>query len=522
MNRRGTVLLIGLSSVLSVALAVAVNVATGGSLPGAAHRLQWLAWPLVAALLVAVVVVSVWQARTGGGAPDGAAGRPVVRPAELPLDVPRFTGRDAEFDALLAAVPRHPAVGIGAPVVLGVFGAGGVGKTVLANRLAHTVAARYPDGQLFVTLRGASSDPADPAEVLRRLLHTLGVAPGGVPEDRADRTAMYRSLLADCRMLLFCDDAGYEDQVRPLLPGARGCLVIVTARPSLLALPLTAWRNLELLSEAAALALLAQAVGDDRVADDLEAARRVVQYCGYLPLALAIAGARLRVRPHWTVAELARRLSSEYRRLDELSTTGRRDVRATFALSYADLDPVAATLFRRVSLLGYADFGRGVASALLGGKQHLRAAENALERLAEVRLVEVTGPLRFRLHDLVRLYAAERLDAEEPEAARRDALRRGLAYYLLRCRDNWRLLADPASAPEQRAEAEEWFDRSRTAVVTAVHRAAEVGEPRLARDLAEAVTPYLDSHDYPVDLAAVSDALAGLPTGWRRAPHRPR
>jgi len=348
---------------------------------------------------------------------------------------------------------------------------------------------------------------------MRRLLHTLGVAPGDVPEDSADRTAMYRSLLADRRLLLFCDDADSEGQVRPLLPGARGCLVIVTARPPLLGLPLTAWHNLELLSEAAALALLAEAVGDDRVADELDAARRVVQYCGYLPLALAIAGARLRVRPHWTVAELARRLSSEYRRLDELSTTGRRDVRATFALSYADLDPVAATLFRRVSLLGYADFGRGVASALLGGIQHLRAAETRLERLAEVRLIEVRGPLRFRLHDLVRLYAAERLEAEEPAADRREALRRGLDYYLLRCRENWRRLADPASPPEQRAEAEEWFDRSRTAVVTAVHRATAMGEPQLARELAEAVTPYLDSYGYPVDLAAVSDAAAGQHPG---------
>src|SRR5262249_18275665 len=272
-----------------------------------------------------------------------------------------------------------PATGLGAPVVLGVFGAGGVGKTVLANRLAHTVAGGHPDGQPFVTLRGGSPDPADPAEGLRRLPHTPGGAPRGRPEDRADRTAMYRSLLADRRMLVVCDDAGAEDQVRPLLPGARGCLVIVTARPSLLGLPLTAWHNLELLSEAGALALLAEAVGDDRVADELDAARRVVQYCGHLPLALSIAGARLRVRPHWTFAELARRLSSEYRRLDELSTTGRRDVRATFALSYADLEPVPATLFRRLSLLGYADFGRGVASALLGGIQQLRAAENGLE-----------------------------------------------------------------------------------------------------------------------------------------------
>ncbi len=481
MSRRRTVLLIVLSSVLSVALAVAVNVATGGSLPGPAGRLQWLAWPLVGALLVAAVAVGVWQVRATGEADEhDTAPRGHLRPAELPLDVARFAGREGELAALVAAVPRHPSAGTGAPVVLGVFGAGGMGKSVLA--------------------------------VLRRLLHTLGVAPGDVPEDVADRTALYRSLLADRRMLLFCDDAGSEEQVRPLLPGARGCLVLVTARPSLLGLPLTAWRNLDVLSEAAAIALLAAGVGDDRVADDLEAAHRVARYCGHLPLALSIAAARLRSRPHWTVAELARRLSKEYRRLDELSS-GRHDVRASFALSYADLDPTAVVLFRRLSLLGYADFGPGVASALLGGKQHLRDAENALERLADVKLVEETGPLRYRLHDLVRLYAAERLEAEEPGQASRTALRRALDYYLLRTRDNWAVLVEAPSTVDDSAagrdEAEEWFERSRTAVVAAVDRAAAVGETGLARELAAALAPYLDSRGYPVDLATVS-AAAGL------------
>lgn len=522
MTGRRTVLLIALSSVLSVALAVAVNVATGGSLPGPAGRLQWLAWPLVALLLVAVVGVSIWEVRSDDHGhdhdplPHGA-----LRPAELPMDVSRFAGRDEEFGALLAAVPRHPAVGTGAPVVIGVFGAGGMGKSVLATRLAHVVASRYPDGQLYVALRGASPEPADPAEVLRRLLHTLGVPPVEVPADLADRTALYRSLLADRRMLLVCDDAESEDQVRLLLPAARGCLVLVTARPSLLGLPLTAWRNLDVLSEASAVGLLAACVDDDRVADDLEATRRVARYCGHLPLALSIAGARLRSRPQWTVAELAHRLSDEYRRLDELSS-GRHDVRASFALSYADLDPTAVALFRGLSLLGYADFGRGVASALLGGVSHLREAETALERLADVKLVEVTGPTRYRLHDLVRLYAAERLDAEEPVRVRRAALRRALDYYLLRTRNNWETLDDPLARDEERADAEEWFERSRTAVVTAVDRAAEVGETQLARDLAEALTPYLDSRGYPVDLAAVTAAARLHPGATPRRSPRPR
>jgi hypothetical protein len=504
-NRRRTVLLIVLSSVLSVALAVAVNVATGGSLPGPAGGLKWLAWPLVGVLLLAVVAVGVWEVRADGGRHGPVPPPGHVRPAELPLDSPRFAGRDGEFAALLAAVPRHQPTGTGAPVVIGVFGAGGMGKSVLATKLAHTVVGRYPDGQLFVALRGASTDPADPAEVLRRLLHTLGIAPHEVPEDIAARTALYRSLLAGRRMLLLCDDAGSEEQVRPLLPGARGCLVLVTARPSLLGLPLSAWRNLDVLSEAAAVALLATGVGGDRIVDELDAARRVAGYCGYLPLALSIAAARLRSSPQWTVAELARRLSHGYRRLDELSS-GRYDLRASFALSYSHLDPVAVELFRALSLLGYADFGRGVASALLGGKRRLRDAENALERLADVKLVEVTGPLRYRLHDLVRLYAAERLQAEAPAGYRQAALRRALDYYLLRTRDNWAILADPGSAGQDRQSAQEWFERSRTAVVAAVDRAAAAGEAGLARELAAALSPYLDRYGYPVDLAAVSRA----------------
>lgn len=513
MNGRRTVLLIVLSSVLSVALAVAVNVATGGDLPQPLAQVQWLAWPIVGVLLIAVVMVSVQQVNADRN--HNHELRRSLRPAELPVDVTRFAGREGELAELLAIVPRHQDTGTGVPVVIGVFGAGGMGKSVLATRLAHTVANRYADGQLAVSLRGASPEPADAGEVLRRLLHTLGVAPADVPTEITDRTALYRSLLADKRMLIFLDDAASEEQVRPLLPGARGCLVIVTARPSLLRMTLTAWRNLDVLSEAAAIALLAAGVGDDRIADELEASRRVVRYCGHLPLALSLAAARLRIRPQWTVAELARRLSDEHRRLDELSGAD-NDVRASFSLSYNDLDPVARNLFRGLSLLGYASFGRGVSAALLGGIDHLREAEDALDRLADVKLIEVRGPLRYRLHDLVRLYAAERLDAEEPVGVRRAALHRALNYYRIRTTDNWATMDDPLSTVEDRTEAEQWFERSRSAVVAAVRQAATLGEARLAREIASAVTPYLEEYGYQRDLARIADTTARLGGGEGR------
>jgi NB-ARC domain-containing protein len=516
-NGRRTVLLIVLSTVLSVALAVAVNVATGGDLPEPLARVQWLAWPVVGVLLIAVVMVSVQQVSADRG--HGHEHEHGLRPAELPVDITWFAGREGELAELLATVPRHQETGTGAPVVIGIFGAGGMGKSVLATRLAHTVAQRYPDGQLAVSLRGASPEPADAGEVLRRLLHTLGVDPADVPVEISDRTALFRSLLADRRMLIFLDDAASEAQVRPLLPGARGCLVLVTARPTLIRLPLTAWRNLDVLTEAAAIALLAAGVGDDRVADELEAAKEVARHCGWLPLALSLAAARLRSRPQWTVAELARRLSDEYRRLDELSGTA-NDVRASFQLSYNDLDPVARNLFRGLSLLGYADFGRGVSAALLGGLEHLREAENALDRLADVKLIEVRGPLRYRLHDLVRLYAAERLDAEEPTSVRREALQRALNYYRIRTNDNWAVLQNPESAADDRHEAEEWFARSRSAIVASVKQAVSVGETRLAREIAAGITPYLERYGYQQDLSYVSDTAARLESRFR--PRRPR
>ena len=500
-------LLIAISTVLSVALAVAVNVATGGSLPGPLGQLQWLAWPLVAFLAAAVVVVGVWQGPRSEPAHRASALGPLVRPAELPPDVARFAGRDADLSALLAAVPRRPGTGLGAPVILGIFGAGGMGKTALATRLAHGVAARYPDGKLFVELRGATAQPANPAEVLRRMLHALGVAADAVPEDPAARQALYRSVLADRRVLLYLDDAGTEDQVRPLLPAGRGCLVLVTARPSLVGLSLTAWRNLDALTEPAAVALLTASVGDGRVHAEPEAASEVARHCGGLPLALSIAGARLRARPQWTVAELARRLADERRRLDELRI-GDHDVRASFGLSYADLDPIAARLFRLLSLLGYADFGRGVASSLLGGIEHLHAAEAALERLADVKLVEIVGPLRYRFHDLVRLFAGERLLAEEQPAEQKAALRRALLYYMRRTREVWARLSGPESTEEDRAEADQWLEHRRTAIVAAVLGAVDAGEPEMAWQLAASLSPYLETRGYPVDMASAAEAAA--------------
>lgn len=531
MLRRRKVVLLA-SSTVSVGLAVAVNVATGGTLPGPLDQ-PWLAWMLVAVLAGATTVLAAWQdpGEAAHPAPADPAVTGRVRPAELPPDVTRFAGRQEDLDALLAAVPARPAPGLGAPVVLGLFGAGGTGKTVLATRLAHAVAARYPDGQVFVELRGAATEPADPAEVMRRVLHAFGVSSADVPEEGGARQALYRSVLADRRVLLYLDDAGSDSQVRPLLPAARGCLVLVTARPSLVGSRLTAWRDLGALPADAALAVLRVAAarpgtdGDgrgasvgpaDRLAAEPEAAAEVVRLCGRLPLALGIAGARLRSRPQWRVADLAARLADERRRLDELHA-GDLDVRTSIGSSYADLAPETARLFRLLSLAGYADFGPGVAGALLADDEPWERSGPELERLADAKLIEISGARRYRFHDLVRLFAAERLEAEEPAGERRAALRRSLAYYVERTGDQWRALAGDPTVGGHRTEPELWFERSRPAIVAAVRRAAEAGEPATAIRLAAVVAPYLESRGYPVDLAAVSEVAvaAARETGDR-------
>lgn len=498
---------------LSLLLGLLVNVVTGGSLPGSSAGVHWFAWPLIGVSALGLVVVGTWQSDHAERSGAGAAG--AVRPAELPRDAVHIVGRRAELDTLVAAVPRRPVAELGAPAVLGIFGAGGMGKSLLATRLAHTVASRFPDGQVFVELRGATPDPVDPSEAVRRVLYAFGVAAADVPEDPQARQALYRTVLANRRVLLFLDDAAGEEQVRPLLPAAQGCLVLVTARRSLVGLGMTSWCDLGALPEDEALDLLAAVAGDrERVGEDREAAVAVVRYCGSLPLAIAIAGARLRTRPHWSVATLARRLADERRRLDELQVGG-HDVRASIELSYADLGHAERRLFRLLSLVDFAGFRPGVASALLGWRSYRPGTEHLLEQLADAKLLEPAGYQRYRFHDLVRIFARERLMAEVPAMRRKAALLRAFTYYLERTRQQWDRLSDPSTGAADRADAEAWFGRTRRAIVGAVRRAEEDGHAGLARDLATAVAPYLETHGYPVDLAAVAEVAARGARGAR-------
>ncbi|WP_319054298.1 AfsR/SARP family transcriptional regulator [Streptomyces europaeiscabiei] len=358
---------------------------------------------------------------TATAAPQPAAApRPV---SLLPPAIGDFTGREEELARVVAGLTGAREA---MPVVV-VSGAAGVGKSALAVQAAHRVADEYPDGQLYAELHGFS-EPVPPAEVLGRLLRALGADP---PEDTAERGDLFRSLVAGRRILLVLDDANGEAQVRPLLPGSATCGVLVTSRARLGGLVGARRTDLDVLDDARGLELLTRVTGPERTPDDPReqaAARRIVELCGGLPLALRIAGARLATRRHWTPSVLAERLADEHRRLDELSV-GDLEVRAGLGLSYQALDECARRVLRRIAALGSADVAVWAVAALSGMPED--EAEENLERLLDAQLINCpgtdhVGQPRYRLHDLVRVYAAERAEAEDPVGDRTAAVGRAL------------------------------------------------------------------------------------------------
>jgi tetratricopeptide (TPR) repeat protein len=376
------------------------------------------------------------------------AGAPTV-PAQLPADTPLFTGRDAvqrDVDAMLeqAAADTPSAV----PVVV-FTGKAGVGKTALAVHLAHALRPRYRDGQLYVDLRGAEADPAEPGQVLAGFLAALGFGQS-IPDSTEARRRMYLSALSTRRVLVLLDNAADEAQVRRLLPGSPGCLALVTSRRWLAALETARSVPLDILDPAAALTLLGTLIGPDRVDRERAAAAAIAELCGLLPLALCIAGGRLAARRHWPVSRMAQRLADERRRLDELAV-GDRDVRASFNLSYRSLDPADRRVFRLLGLIETIEFPAWVAAALLGCDTE--EAEEALERLVEIQLLEPTGRaeqllLRYRFHDLVRVFARELAAEEEPQASQLAAVTSMIDEYVAMGELAWAM--EPNADPQQR------------------------------------------------------------------------
>lgn len=342
------------------------------------------------------------------------ASAPVWPVCQLPPDIGDFTGRDAELAELTAALGG----GSGVPVAV-LSGEPGAGKSTLAVRAAHRLRARFPDGQLYVPLGGR-----DVGEVLADLLRTLGVPGPAVPDDVRARAAVFRGRLTDRRVLVVLDDAADPEQVRTLLPGTPGCAVLVTSRRRLSGLAGAHRLPLGPLSGDDAAELLSRLAGA-RVAREREDAERIVAACARLPLALRIAGSRLAIRPHLPLGELAGRLEDEVRRLDEL-TVSDLAVRSSIALSYEGLRPPARRAFRLLGRCRLADLPAWAVTTLVGAPDADQAVEELVEAsLLEARGADRTGEARYRMHDLVRLFAAELGDV--PDEGRRSALAATLA-----------------------------------------------------------------------------------------------
>ncbi|MGW3561072.1 ATP-binding protein [Streptomyces sp. NPDC000963] len=352
---------------------------------------------------------------------------PRPRPAGLhafPRGIDDFVGREAELARLRALTGQGTA---GIPVVVAVSGPPGAGKTTLALRAAHDLAGRFPDGQLMFDLRGTDDDAPDAAELLLRVLKALGVAdrdlamagPQGHPE-------LCRRVLAERRCLLVLDNARDEAQVRPLLPGAGAGMVVVTSRRMLTGLESVHRLPLGELSPAEAAVFLTSLVGRERAEAEPGALAEVAGHCGHLPLALRVAGNWLATRTGWTVRRLADRLALEERRLEALAAGDLR-LSAAFNLSYRQLTPTAARMFRLLALVDGPDAGVAGAARLTG--QSPFDAEDTLEELVETGLLGADRD-RYRFHDLLRLYARDRLRAEEPAGAA-EAARTALHRWLL-------------------------------------------------------------------------------------------
>jgi DNA-binding SARP family transcriptional activator len=414
---------------------------------------------------------------------------------QLPMDAAGFTGRTDVLNDLHRFLAREAD---GSVAVWVVAGMAGVGKTRLAVHAAHELVrgGQFTDLQLWADLRGFDPEapPADPAGVLTRFLGLLGVPADQVPADPADRAALYRDRLADRKALVLLDNAANEEQVRPLLPGSAGSLVLVTSRRTLPDLDGAHVAHLDVFSADDAVTLLAQVAGTARVLADRAAATRVAELCGRLPIAITIAAQRLHNRPKWTVGDLVRRLEAATDRLEALH--GRtRAVRAVFDLSYRMLPTGAQRVFRLIGLHPAEDFTAESVAALAGLAPAV--AEDLLDHLADEHLLTEVASGRFRLHDLVRLYARGRALDEESDVDTQGALRRLLTWYLHAAASASRLVnpegrrvpLDPAAAPAHlptfgdRDAALDWFEDERTALVAMVRVAADRSEHAIAWQL---------------------------------------
>lgn len=406
----------------------------------------------------------------------------------LPPMVPDLVGRERELESLCPPTEERGAV-------IAIVGQPGVGKTALAVSAAHLLKDDYPDGCFAVDLRGMDDQPPSARATLDRLLRALGVAPGQIPLAEAEQSNLFRILLEGRRVLILLDNASDETQVRPLLATTPGCLTLITCRRALAGLEAARWVWLESLSDSDAVGLLATIVGAARVDAEPEAARELVALCGNLPLAVRIAGNRLATRPHWSLDYLVALLRNERTRLNSLSA-GDLQMRSAFEISYRRLSPPAQILFRRLAALPGADFGAGLAGVSAGMTDPDLTV--CLDELVDTSLLQTTPRAgRFQLHDLIRLFAAERWEAEEKPDERERRYYLVLDHVLGTATAAGRAFFPDAvsTAPfGSREEAADWLDQEHSNWLAALREAARLGHHREVLDLAKAMHWYSDGY----------------------------
>jgi DNA-binding SARP family transcriptional activator/tetratricopeptide (TPR) repeat protein len=427
------------------------------------------------------------------------------RPAQVPPAIPDFVGRADALEHLLAA-----ATGARGAVAV-VTGLAGVGKTALLTRAAHQLRAAFPDGQLFAGLA-----TTDAASVLARFLRAFGVPAASIPDDTDERVALYRSVLADKRTLVVLDDAQDEAHVRPLLPTGAGSAALIGSRYRLPGLDAATVLYLNTMDGAEAVELLRRKVSAERIAADPAAARDVCRLCGYLPLALRVAAARLARTPGVPLASFAAELADKRGRLDLLQA-GDLHVRASFALSYEPLEDAPRRLLRRLGLLETPDITARLACAVLNVP--MPEARRALDELVAANLVDTlaidaVGQPRMRVHDLVRIFARERAEAEEPVRVQKSTVKRAIRSLLATAEHiapvtgsgfgdvhGRPLCAPPRWVPRDPPGADPiaWLEAERASLVAAVEQAAQAGLTDLAWHLCGSVVEFFDMRGYHTD-----------------------
>ncbi|MFH8774525.1 AfsR/SARP family transcriptional regulator [Streptomyces sp. NPDC017958] len=461
---------------------------------------------------------------TGQGAdtpPRESPGPHPAVPAQLPHDLPTFTGRHTELAEVLGSLAGD-AEHAETVLISALGGMAGVGKTTLAVHWAHRVADRYPDGQLYIDLRGFAPAGAitDPGEALRGFLDALGVPPERIPQGLDAQAALYRSVLSGRRVLVLLDNARDAEQVRPLLPGAPGCLTIVTSRDELTGLvAVHGARSLTLrpFDTGQARAFLTGRLGAERIAAEPAAVDAIITRCAGLPLALACVAARAALRPHFPLAAVAAELREAHGSLDAFTRPDTSaDVATVFSWSVGAVSAEAARLFRLLALHPGPDVSPAAAAALAG--LPLRQVRPLLAELSGVHLVNEPAPGRYAFHDLLRAHAAELLQAHHGEAERQEATDRLFAHYLYSAHAAGVLLDPSGDLPPlpQHTHADPFADDSQAlawlgaeyGALPAVIQAAASGRDRLACLLTWSLEPYFERRGHWHDgLAAQRTAL---------------